>query len=556
MKEFHFDTGGVDKGNTSNKKGSPDNTLLSRRNFMKIGALTSAATLLKDSETLSDISDIVLRSGEKVRSFFDPTKEQLGISRREIDVIGKTFTEQVASQDQITLDEKTRKAIYAYWYKEYIPGNPDNSYEKGLVTGLERMKPWISDIREQFRAHGVPEKFLYIAIAESHFAFGAISDQQAVGPYQITPDTAQRYDMILNESYDERRDPVKSARLCAAHLRHSYEHFGNNWDMALLDYNGGFTNLYREALIEKERTAPIQVRDERHMISENENLSTIARTYKTSVTLLMRANKLESGKEKELQINDELLIPQEREEITFEKFNAWLEDLINRKIAEDLTAPDYVVKDGDTIGEIAQEYNTSAEILKAINNLSSDTITPGMPLSIPTFAQEHRTQRILKTLSKFKENINYPEKFYAIHDVIFEQELEKMFTSSERTYKLVDAPKMNPVKLQHKIKPRETVSHIIDAMHAAIKKAHPAFDQSKAFMKKALLHQNPRSIPVEHMVRSGDIVTLTIAVKKPATLSDLAQKYGTTIDALQELNPAVLAAHIPLPQSIKIRIPR
>ena len=112
------------------------------------------------------------------------------------------------------------------------------------------MRPWINEIKKIFVAHGVPTKFIYLAIAESHFKINAVSNAQAVGPYQITEATSQlkEFKIIVNSAYDERLDPLKSAELCAKHLRLSYEKLGKNWDLALLDYNGAFTNEFLKSI--------------------------------------------------------------------------------------------------------------------------------------------------------------------------------------------------------------------------------------------------------------------------------------------------------------------
>src|SRR5690606_22607292 len=43
----------------------------------------------------------------------------------------------------------------------------------------------------------------------------------------------------------------------------------------------------------------------------------------------------------------------------------------------------YVISRGDTLSEIAQRYNVSMSMLKATNNLSSDTLRVGQTLNIP-----------------------------------------------------------------------------------------------------------------------------------------------------------------------------
>ena len=564
MKESLFNNISPKTEKNDNKKKSSQKGITRRELLIGAGALTATTFIGKKTLNVIEknidekhINEKLEEVEERIaaRNLSEATQEQVIITEDENEVIGKTFSEQIASGEPITLDESTRKAIYTHWYKKYSPG--EFNYEKGLLTGIERMQPWIAEIKEVFRAHDIPEneKLVYLAIAESHFTIDAVSKKSAVGPYQITKKTARldRFNLTVNTTWDERIDPIKSAELCAKHLKMSYEQFGHDWNMALMDYNGGFTNLYQKQLITKEKNVPITVQPKNHLIKEDETLSSIAKKYNTSTTLLMRANKLTSDNVRELQIGQKLQIPQEREEITSEKFNTWLENRINNRIKKALNEPDHTVSAGETLGKIAQENNISIEILKAVNNLSSDVIRPGMPLTIPGRSKEMRKKQILKVLSDYKENINYPGKFHAIRDIIFEQELETKAPKLEKKYRYVDIPKMSPIYLEHTIKKGETIDKITKMVFEHLSQSYAPFEQSAAFIKRAIMHQN--GITNEHEIKYNDSIKLTISTRRPATLLSIANRYDVDIATLEKLNPAVLSPTAYLPENKKIRIP-
>ena len=56
--------------------------------------------------------------------------------------------------------------------------------------------------------------------------------------------------------------------------------------------------------------------------------------------------------------------------------------ILSTTFAANASASTYVVKKGDTLGQIAQKYNTTVNELKSLNNLSSDLILINQKLSI------------------------------------------------------------------------------------------------------------------------------------------------------------------------------
>lgn len=63
-------------------------------------------------------------------------------------------------------------------------------------------------------------------------------------------------------------------------------------------------------------------------------------------------------------------------------------------------AMDYVVKSGDTLFEIGKKHGVNHEAIKKSNSLKSDTIKPGMVLSLPITIYEVRKGDTLYTIAK------------------------------------------------------------------------------------------------------------------------------------------------------------
>ena len=164
-----------------NAQEKADKSEMNRRAFLKLmgTGLTVAGAAAIGIKFISEAhkhtqEDAVKNEIQSLRDGFleEKRKERIENAREyinvdDMEVIGETFREQIETQkDHITLDETTRKAIYHNWQEKYAPETVN--YRDGIVQGLERMRPWFSEIKKIFVAHDVPEEFIYLAIAESH----------------------------------------------------------------------------------------------------------------------------------------------------------------------------------------------------------------------------------------------------------------------------------------------------------------------------------------------------------------------------------------------------
>ncbi len=152
-----------------------------------------------------------------------------------------------------------------------------------------------------------------------------------------------------------------------------------------------------------------------YTVKKGDSLWSIANKYNLTVNELKAANNLTSNT---LQIGDQLLIPQKEEEITTEDYIVYtvkrgdsLWSIANEygttpnklisfnnlssnilQIGQQLLIPKqyeeknvYVVKKGDSLWSIANEYNTTVDELKNLNNLTSNTLQIGQELILPGF---------------------------------------------------------------------------------------------------------------------------------------------------------------------------
>jgi membrane-bound lytic murein transglycosylase D len=119
-----------------------------------------------------------------------------------------------------------------------------NSYlHATTLLGLKRMQRFEPEIKALLKENDIPEDFIYLALAES--LFGQVtSPAGAAGFWQLMPDTARGYGLIVNSEVDERFHVRKATLAAVKYLKSAKNRFGS-WTNAAASYNRGMGGLDR-----------------------------------------------------------------------------------------------------------------------------------------------------------------------------------------------------------------------------------------------------------------------------------------------------------------------
>ncbi|UCG85574.1 MAG: transglycosylase SLT domain-containing protein [Gemmatimonadota bacterium] len=126
------------------------------------------------------------------------------------------------------------------YYKEFFLGAARDRF----TIWLGRLNRYEGMIRDRFRAAGIPEDLVYLAMIESGYSNTAVSRANAVGMWQFMARTAPGYGLTVDDWVDERRDPFKATDAAARYLSDAKERFGS-WYLAAAAYNGGPNRVLR-----------------------------------------------------------------------------------------------------------------------------------------------------------------------------------------------------------------------------------------------------------------------------------------------------------------------
>lgn len=117
-------------------------------------------------------------------------------------------------------------------------------YHSATLLGIKRANRWFPVIEPILKKNGIPDDFKYLVVIESNFEH-LVSPAGAVGFWQFTESSAQRYGLEVNNEVDERYNVEKSTQAACDYLKFAYNQF-HNWTLTAASYNMGTSGIAKQ----------------------------------------------------------------------------------------------------------------------------------------------------------------------------------------------------------------------------------------------------------------------------------------------------------------------
>ena len=290
----------------------------------------------------------------------------------------------------------------------------------------EHARPYLHYIVNQVEKRGLPTEIVLLPVVESAFQPYAYSSGHAAGIWQFIPATGRRFGLKLNWWYDGRRDIVASTRAALDYLEYLHDYFDGDWLLALAGYNAGEGTVLKAIRYNRRRRRPtdfwslrlpretkqyvprlLALRD---IVAAPEKLGISLRPildepYLTSVDIDSQLDLATAAKLADIDLNElhqlnpgfnrwatapdgphHLLLPLDKAERFADEVAQLPPELRIQWVR-------HRVRRGETLGGIAHRYQTTARVLRQLNNLRGNLIRTGHYLVIPIPARAGGSQQ-------------------------------------------------------------------------------------------------------------------------------------------------------------------
>lgn len=360
---------------------------------------------------------------------------------------------------------------------------------------------------EQLAAHDLPLELKYLAVIESGLRPYARSRAGALGLWQFMYRTGKMYGLNQNSYIDERMDPVKSTEAACRYLGYLYGLY-NDWNLALAAYNAGPGNVNKAIRRSGGKMNYWEVR--RYLPRETQGYvpNFIAMSYMMSYYV---------------EHNITPVIPMVYD---FELDTVCLKSAVHMQSIDSLIG--WGVDDIKLVNPIYKmSYIPKTEPKQCIN--------------IPT--------------TFVKEWIALEDSLYRLDSVLFDL---KSIAKSGKSY---TGPANEPVV--HYVRSGENLSVIASRYGTSVSKLMEwnNLRSSRLRIGQKLYIYGGRNAPVAKTASKPKSTVAASAppidgghtIRRGESLWKIAQKYGTTVDALLKMNPGVNPKDLKVGQKIRVK---
>lgn len=280
----------------------------------------------------------------------------------------------------------------------------------------KRAEPFLYYIVQELEKAGMPTELALLPIVESAFDPFAYSHGRAAGMWQFIPSTGKSYGMKQTWWYDGRRDVIASTEGAIKYLQRLHKMFDGDWLHALAAYNSGEGRVMRSIRKNKRRGKPTDFwsldlpRETRAYVPKLLALADILANKESYAFDWPTINNQAVIEIVDVGSQIDLAVAAKKAGLTTKElhslnpgYNRWATDpdgphrlVVPRRLAQEFTAAlatmdpkdrlnwvRHKVKSGESLGLIANKYNTTIDVIQNINGMKNNVVYTNNFLLVP-----------------------------------------------------------------------------------------------------------------------------------------------------------------------------
>jgi len=462
-----------------------------------------------------------------------------------------------------------------------------------IKIALGRSKLYFDMFETILDKHGLPHELKYLAVVESMLLPKAKSRAGALGLWQFMYGTGKMFGLVENSFIDERMDPIKATEAACLYLKKLYSIY-NDWNLALAAYNAGPGNVNKAIRRAEGRSTYWEVRPflpketqdyvprfmaiaylmEHHALHNIVPAEAKFTHYDVDTVCLRKGVQMQRVEAlvgipvQEIQMLNPvykgtyipktephqcITLPLEKialfieyEEDLYRSDNIFLNDsealtdsldLVNTSdVVYEVKFRYHKVKKGETLTSIAKKYGTTKSEIMKLNGMKSEKLTVGNTIKV------ERTSVPVVVPQAPQTN---PEN------------------SADNSSLQVDNPPQTELKtLRHTVKSGETLYGISQQYKVSIDdivKWNNLSSTNVYVGQVLLIYSSDKNAVANNASSSSNNTNQSAPAKKyhtvqsGETLGAIAKKHGTTVAAIQKLNPGIKPNSLKIGQKVRVK---
>ncbi len=455
-----------------------------------------------------------------------------------------------------------------------------------IRIALGRSKLYFDMFESILDKHDLPHELKYLSVVESMLLPKAKSRAGALGLWQFMYGTGKMFGLVENSFIDERMDPIKATEAACLYLKKLYGIY-NDWNLALAAYNAGPGNVNKAIRRADGKTTYWEVRPflpketqdyvPRFMaiayLMEHHALHNIVPaeakiTYYDVDTVclrkgvqMQRVEALISLSVDEIQMLNPvykgtyipktdpqqcITLPLEKialfieyEEDIYRSDNLFLNDsealtdstgLVNTSLTYEYQIRYHKVKKGETLNSIAKKYGTTKSKIMKLNGMKTEKLKIGQTIKV---------DRVSVPVNNSQTVQNTPEQVSDTNQVDYNANAQPELKS-----------------IRHTVKAGETLYGIAQAYKVTVDeivKWNNLSSTSVMVGQVLLIHTSETNVSSNTTPNPSAPAKKYHTVKSGETLGTIAKKHGTTVAAIQKLNPGIKPNSLKIGQKVRIK---